>query len=132
MNSRQFFSTRLGRRTAALLWRALALASLALGLIGLALPVLPTVPFVLLAAWAAGKGWPQLELWMLAHPYLGPHIRRWRERRAIPRPAKWLASVAMLCSALIIQWAVPSPWLRIGVPAVMLGVAIWIWRHPES
>ena len=50
MNSRQFFSTRLGRRTAALLWRALALASLALGLIGLALPVLHPDHLVLLRA----------------------------------------------------------------------------------
>jgi uncharacterized protein len=42
-------------------WRALALLSLALGGIGVVLPGLPTVPFVLLSAFAAGKGWPKFE-----------------------------------------------------------------------
>ena len=47
-------------------YRLLALCSLALGLVGIPLPGLPTVPFVLLSAWAAGKGWPQFEQWLLA------------------------------------------------------------------
>ncbi|HNO41919.1 MAG TPA: DUF454 family protein, partial [Ottowia sp.] len=63
---------RLRRRVATLLWRALALLSLLLGGVGAMLPVLPTVPFLLLAAWAASKGWPALEIWLLNHRRLGP------------------------------------------------------------
>jgi len=117
---------------ARLLWRALALVSLMLGLIGALLPVLPTVPFLLLAAWAASKGWPALEAWLLNHAHFGPHIRRWRERGAVPRRAKWLASVMMSASALMLALSPLPLAVKIGVPALMLGVAIWLWRRPEA
>ena len=120
------------RALARLLWRALALLSLGLGLIGIVLPVLPTVPFLLLAAWAAGKGWPALETWLLHHAHFGPHIRSWRDRGAVPRRAKWLASLMMTASAIMLALS-PLHWAaKIGVPALMLAVAIWLWRRPEA
>ncbi|MDR7267596.1 uncharacterized membrane protein YbaN (DUF454 family) [Pelomonas saccharophila] len=115
-----------------LLWRALALLSLALGLIGILLPVLPTVPFLLLAAWAAGKGWPALETWLLNHAHFGPHIRAWREHGAVPRRAKWLASLMMALSAAALTLTPLHLALKIGVPTLMLVVAIWLWRRPEN
>ncbi len=119
------------RKTQLLLWRLLALASLAVGFIGLFLPVLPTVPFVLLAAWAAGKGWPRLEEWLLAHRHFGRPIRDWRDSGAVPRRAKVVAVSMMACSALAL-WFLPVPaWLRAGVYLVMAIVALWLWRRPE-
>lgn len=115
-----------------LLWRALAVLSLALGLIGVVLPVLPTVPFLLLAAWAAGKGWPALERWLLDHAQFGPYIRNWRERGAVPRRAKWLATAMMATSALLLALSPLHLIARVGAPAVMLAVAIWLWRRPEA
>lgn len=114
-----------------LLWRGLALLSLALGLVGVVLPVMPTVPFLLLAAWAAGKGWPALERWMLDHAHFGPHIRRWRENGAVPRRAKWLATVMMAGSALMLVLSPLPQAVKIAVPTVMAVVAIWLWRRPE-
>jgi hypothetical protein len=114
-----------------LLWRALALLSLALGLVGIVLPVLPTVPFLLLAAWAAGKGWPALEAWLLDHGSFGPHIRRWREHGAVPRRAKWLATLMMASSAVMLALSTLHPAIKAGVPLLMLGVALWLWRRPE-
>lgn len=114
-----------------LLWRTLALLSLALGLIGIVLPGLPTVPFVLLAAWAAGKGWPALEAWLLNHPRYGDAIRRWRDHGAVPRRAKWLASGMMSLSATVLLLSPVPLWLQIGAPALMAGVALWLWRRPE-
>lgn len=114
-----------------LLWRGLALLSLALGLVGAVLPVMPTVPFLLLAAWAAGKGWPALERWMLDHAHFGPHIRRWRENGAVPRRAKWLATVMMAGSALMLVLSPLPQAVKIAVPTVMAAVAIWLWRRPE-
>lgn len=57
--------------TRQMLWRLLAAVSVLLGIIGAFLPVLPTVPFLLLGAWAAGRGWPALEARLLAHPNTG-------------------------------------------------------------
>jgi len=115
-----------------LLWRALAVASVLLGLIGVFVPVLPSVPFLLLAAWAAGRGWPALEAWLLNHPRHGEHIRRWRESGAVPRSAKWAASAMMLASAGAIALTPAPLWLKVAVPATMLVVAAWLWRRPES
>lgn len=117
---------------ARLLWRALAVLSLLLAVIGVVLPVLPTVPFLILAAWAGGKGWPALEHWLLNHAHFGPHIHRWRERGAVPRRAKWLATVMMGCSAVMLALT-PAPLaVKIAVPAVMAMVATWLWRRPEN
>ncbi|MBI3346588.1 MAG: YbaN family protein [Burkholderiales bacterium] len=114
-----------------LLWRSLALLSIALALAGVVLPVLPTVPFVLLAAWAAVKGWPALESWLLNHAHFGPAIRRWRDHGAVPRRAKWLASVMMTGSAVMLALTSLPLVAKIAVPAVMAAVAFWLWRRPE-
>lgn len=120
------------RNVKRLLLRVLALASLVLGLLGVILPGLPTVPFLLLAAWAGGRGWPALEAWLLRHPRHGAHIRRWRERGAVPRRAKWAASAMMLVSATVIA-VTPAPlWLKLAVPTAMLVVATWLWQRPEQ
>lgn len=125
------YTARVIHKTRQLLWRLLAALSLALGFIGVFLPVLPTVPFVLLAAWAAGRGWPQLEAWLLAHPQFGQHIRQWRENGAVSRRAKSLAIAAMAGSAVVL-WFVPvHPWLRGGVYAMLAGVAVWLALRPE-
>ena len=82
------------------LWRALASLCVALGAIGVVVPGLPTTPFLLVAAWAGARGWPALEARLLAHPKYGPLIQDWRSRRAVPRRAKWAASLVMTSSVL--------------------------------
>ena len=115
-----------------LFWRLIAVLCLALGGIGLVLPVLPTVPFVLLAAWAASRGWPRLEQRLLNHPLYGPIILRWRERQAIPRVAKWAATLGMGLSSVLLAVSPAPGWLQAAVIGLMLAVAIWIWRRPEN
>ncbi|MGJ3699946.1 YbaN family protein [Variovorax sp. AFSI2.2] len=110
----------------------LALVFVALGLIGAFLPVLPTVPFLLAAAWAAGHGWPALERWLLEHPRYGEYIRRWQERGAVPRRAKWAATVMMTFSALVLLATGAPVAVKIGAPLFMAAVAIWLWRRPEQ
>ncbi|WP_423459206.1 YbaN family protein [Ottowia sp. VDI28] len=121
------------KRFAMLLWRALAIAAVGLAIVGTVLPVLPTVPFLLVAAWAAGKGWPAFERWLLDHAHFGPPIRRWRENGAVPRRAKWASTLMMAGSAIGLQFFAHIPlWTRIGVPVVMGCVAVWLWMRPEE
>jgi uncharacterized membrane protein YbaN (DUF454 family) len=123
----------LRRRLAVVLWRAVAVVAMALGLLGVVLPVMPTVPFLIVAAWAASKGWPAFEIWLLNHRLFGPPIVQWRERGAVPRRAKWLSTVMMACSGIGMQFFPAIPlWLRIAVPLVMLAVAVWLWMRPDT
>lgn len=115
-----------------MLWRLLAGTALGLGALGVALPGLPTVPFLILAAWAGGRGWPELEQRLLEHPHYGPSIQAWRSNRAIPRKAKWLATVFIGIS-LSVLFLVPAPallrWLLLPFLAVVL---LWLWYRPEA
>lgn len=95
------------------------------------LPVLPTVPFLIVAAWAGSRGWPRLEIWLLEHPRHGPAIRRWRDYGAVPRRAKWLASMMMVLSTVTLALSPVASWVKLAVPAMMAAVAIWLWRRPE-
>lgn len=117
--------------TSRLMWRALALLCVTLGLIGIVVPGLPTVPFLLVAAWAAGKGWPALEVWLLNHPRHGPAIRRWRDHGAVPRRAKWAASAMMVLSSAVLALSSLPLAAKLGMPALMACVALWLWRRPE-
>ena len=111
--------------------KALAVLSLALGIIGAFLPVLPTVPFILLAAWAAARSSPRLSHWLENHPRMGPHIRDWRRGGVVSRSAKWMATVMMsLAAAIMLAFARPL-WLPLIAIAIMASVNVWLWLRPE-
>jgi uncharacterized membrane protein YbaN (DUF454 family) len=76
-------------------WVALGLLSLLLGAIGVILPLLPTTPFVLLAAFAFSKGSPRLRQWLLDSEIFGPIIADWEQYGAIAPRYKWIACVVM-------------------------------------
>jgi len=100
-------------------------------LIGIPLPVVPTVPFLILSAWAAGKGWPEFETWLLRHPKYGPPIKLWRESGTISRNAKYFASTMMSVSFLILWLFGPRIELRVAVSFFLIAVGVWLWRRPE-
>ena len=112
-------------------WWLLAYASLGLGLVGIVVPGLPTVPFVLLAAYAAARGSRRLHHRLQAHAQFGPMIRDWDVYGAVSRRAKVLA-VAMMgaCAALLFLTA-PRLWMATTGTAVMVIVGAWLWSRPE-
>jgi len=121
----------LHRALALLFWRVLAVLCVALAMLGVLLPGLPTVPFLLVAAWAGGRGWPALERWLLQHPRYGPGLRQWRERGTVPRRAKWVASSMMAFSAAVMGFIGTPTWALALATLLMASVAIWLWRRPE-
>ena len=113
------------------LWWLLAYASLALGMIGIVVPGLPTVPFVLLSAFAAARGSRRLYAWLRAHRQFGPMIRDWEAHGAVGRRAKWLASIMMALCAVIMLLTAPKLWMAGTGTAIMAVVATWLWFRPE-
>ncbi len=76
---------------------------MALGLVGVFLPLLPTTPFLLLAAACFVRASPETHARMLAHPRLGPYLEQWQRERSIPRAAKRRAYLLVsACFALSI------------------------------
>lgn len=105
--------------------------ALLLGGLGLVLPLLPTVPFVILAAFCFARSSPALERRLMEHPVFGSHIRDWRSRGAISRRGKAAASVAFAVSAVIgLQVLKPSlAWIPLA--AALTGGA-WVLSRPTS
>ncbi len=119
---------------APLRWLLLGLAILCLGLgvIGLFLPVLPTVPFLLVAAWAAARSSPRLLAWLEEHPHFGESLRDWRRGGVVRRRAKWTATVVMSASAVSLLVFVKIRWAALLAIACMAAVLVWLWLRPEA
>lgn len=103
----------------------------ALGVIGIFVPGLPTTVFILMAGWAAARSSPRFLAWLENHRLFGPMLRNWRETRSVSRKAKWCAAITMTISAVILFIVQPFPWLAEGVTLFMAIVLIWLWRRPE-
>ncbi len=114
-----------------LFWRSLVIVFIVLGFIGVLLPGMPTTVFLILAAWAASKGWPQMDAWLLNHPKYGQTLRNWRENGTVPRKAKWLASMMMLISGILMLFTNAPILVKVFTDLIMLSVAIWLWKRPE-
>lgn len=112
-----------------LLWLAAGWLSLAAGFIGIFLPLLPTVPFVLLAAFCFSRGSARCERWLLGHPRFGPWIKDWRAHRSVPLRAKQLASVMMAAGSVVAGFQLPPAWCWLPA-ACCAAVAAWLWRLP--
>ena len=110
------------------LWLLAGLVALGLGIAGIFLPLLPTTPFVLLAAACFSRGSTRCERWLLNHRTFGPMVRDWRRHRAIPRRARWLAFAMMAFGSAFAAWSLPRlQWL----PALCCAaVALWLARLP--
>lgn len=114
-----------------LFWRSLVVIFVLLGFIGALLPGMPTTVFLILAAWAASKGWPQMDAWLLNHPKYGATLRAWRKNGTVPRKAKWIASIMMLISAVIMLFTNAPLAIKIFTNLIMLSVSVWLWMRPE-
>lgn len=112
-------------------WAAAGLLSLAIGIIGIFLPVLPTTPLVLLAAFCFGKGSPRLRNWIVSHRHFGPMITDWEATGAIPRRVKiWACSVMAVTFA--VSWLMGLPTRLLVIQGLAMGIgAIYVLTRPD-
>lgn len=105
--------------------------SLGLGALGILLPILPTVPFVILAAFCFARSSPALEKRLVDHPSFGPHIEAWRTRRAISRQGKRSAALAFVVSTILGFVLLDLPWSLIPATAALIGGS-WVLSRPTG
>ncbi|MGM0570873.1 YbaN family protein [Marinobacter sp.] len=113
-------------------YRLLAYISLSLGVAGIVLPLLPTTPFVLLAAWSASRGSPAFESWLHNHARFGPLIRDWHERQAVPLSAKWLATILLASSWAFLWWWQSPPVVLVITGLFFSGLVIFLFTRPTA
>jgi uncharacterized membrane protein YbaN (DUF454 family) len=106
--------------------------SLVLGFIGAFLPVLPTTPFVLLAAWCFVKSSPKAHQWIYRQPMIGTALKDWEENHAISRRSKIIALSVMTVSAIVMGFKVEIMWLKILVVLILATVSIFIVTRNEN
>ena len=114
------------------IWTSAGLLALALGTLGIVLPILPTTPFALLAAVCFAKGSPRLHQWLITHPWFATGIENWQKHGVIATRAKWMACSAML-AVFALSLVMGLPWKILTLQAFCLtGAATFILTRPGT
>ncbi|WP_264211789.1 YbaN family protein [Leisingera thetidis] len=114
------------------LYAGLGLLCVALAVIGIVLPLLPTVPFLLLAAFFFANSSERLHAWIVDHNIFGPMIMDWRDRGAI-RPGAKRAATFSIAAVFAVSLLLGAPNTVLGIQAVVLSaVLIFIWSRPSG
>ncbi|EJF29751.1 MULTISPECIES: DUF454 family protein [Enterobacteriaceae] len=106
-------------------WLAVVLATL-----GVILPLLPTTPFLLLAAWCFARSSPRFHHWLLYRSWFGSYLQHWQTHRAMPRGAKPKAILFILATFALSLWLVKIVWVRILLLVILCALLIFMWRIP--
>jgi hypothetical protein len=106
-------------------WLAVVLATL-----GVVLPLLPTTPFLLLAAWCFARSSPRFHYWLLYRSWFGGYLRHWQNHRALPPGAKPRALIFIVMTFAVSVYLVDILWLRSGLIIMMCVLLFFMWRMP--
>lgn len=112
-------------------WFAIGVGAVALAVLGVALPLLPTTPFVLVAAFAFARSSDRWHAWLISHKIFGPIIENWREHGAISRRGKIIGMVSIL-AVFVVSLVLKVAPLVLAVQAVALtGAAAFLLSRPS-
>ncbi len=110
----------------------LGIGFVGLAFVGVFLPLLPTVPFVLLAAACFAKSSPRFHQWLINNRHLGPTIQHWQSNRSIPKQAKVIAIISIICSAAISIYMVNTAIIKLLIAGLLLIPVFIILRLPNA
>ncbi len=111
-------------------WVVAGSLALGLGVLGILLPLLPTAPFLILAAFCFSRGSRRLHNWLINHRLLGPPIRDWRDHRSISGKAKASAMFAILLVFAVSVLLGLATWALLLQGIVLAGVAVFLLTRP--
>ncbi|MGB0467046.1 MAG: YbaN family protein [Pontibacterium sp.] len=118
---------------ARVMYLILGLICLLAGFIGIFLPLLPTTPFVLLAAYCFSRSSERLHQKLLSHRIFGPIVDEWEQHGVIPLKVKCFSSTMMLVMVSYpLIYRDFSPWLKMAVVAVVLVALFYVWSRPSN
>ncbi|NIY48452.1 DUF454 family protein [Cedecea colo] len=106
-------------------WLAVALATF-----GVVLPLLPTTPFLLLAAWCFARSSPRFHHWLLYRSWFGGYLRHWQKHRALPPGTKPKALIFIVITFAVSLYLVNVLWVRLFLLVMMCALLIFMWRMP--
>ncbi len=113
-------------------WLLFGLLMTGLAFAGAVLPILPTTPFLLLAAYAFARSSRRLHDWLVNHRHFGPLIVNWRDHGSIGRKTK-IISVAVMIAALLFSWQVGvATHILLIQCLVMAGAATFVLTRPSG
>ena len=114
-------------------WLVLGWISLIIGVIGIFVPLLPTTPLILLAAYCFSRGSEKVHHWLITRPRFGPMIRDWEDRGMIRRPAKIRAAIVLVLTfAAVLVFSHFEMWVKGLVSVVGVSVLTFILSRPEK
>jgi len=109
----------------------LAYFFLVLAIIGVFLPGLPTVPFLLLTAWFSAKGSERLHSWLYDHPHLGKLLIDWEKQKAISRTSKVIAVFMLIASWIAMYFRLNNVWMLAAIAVLFIAIATFLVTRPE-
>ncbi|HCW47349.1 DUF454 family protein [Mixta calida] len=104
--------------------------AIVLGALGVVLPLLPTTPFILLAAWCFARSSPRFHHWLLYRSWFGKYLRHWQQHRALPPGIKGRAMLLTVATFALSLWLVKLFWLRVMLLCMLAALLLFMWRMP--